>query len=605
MSGVTDTGFLLKELDDIKEAIEASLHATISPELNLSSATALGQFVGIFASYVAETWEVLEDIYRATDPDAAEGDGLDLIGAITGAGRLPAETSTVDLTVNLDDGTTLEVGRIVSVATDPSIRFVTTAEVSNATGEVGEFTVTAESELKGPYAAPEGTLTTIETPQSGWNSVTNAHVAAEVTADNTETYAIADGQTLTVKVDGAAADTATFNATAADITNTADEPWSMGTGVSLHVTVDGLAQVVVINAGPLTDITAIQAAAALDAGLSNASAVAVGARVKITSDSKGTGSSVHVTGGSANAVMVFSTTQVNGTGDFDDASAATAAEVAAVITTDIAGATGDDNGGSPRITSDASGAGTVEVTGGTANAALGFHTVAVNGFVGNAAVVGKDIESEEDFRARREELLTATGAATVDAITADLRNVTDVLSASTLTNRTDYTDANGLPPHSVEAVVLGGTDNDVAQGLWDSIAGGIRDYGTLSGTAVDDNGDNQTVNFSRPTDKPVYLEIDVIVDLGAYADGGTGDYTVGDAEVKAALLAYGDALLTGGDVIVEKTKAAALSVSGVEDISATRLKLDGAPSGGDTINLPIALREISSWATSRITVTRV
>lgn len=68
------------------------------------------------------------------------------------------------------------------------------------------------------------------------------------------------------------------------------------------------------------------------------------------------------------------------TADFGNIALATAAEVAAVITTDIAGATAADVGGFVVITSSTTGASSnLTVSGGTANAALGFDTAQVDG----------------------------------------------------------------------------------------------------------------------------------------------------------------------------------------------------------------------------------
>lgn len=68
------------------------------------------------------------------------------------------------------------------------------------------------------------------------------------------------------------------------------------------------------------------------------------------------------------------------TADFADIANATAAEVAAVLSTDLTGATAADASGSVAITSASTGASaSLRVTGGTANTALGFPTTQVNG----------------------------------------------------------------------------------------------------------------------------------------------------------------------------------------------------------------------------------
>lgn len=66
------------------------------------------------------------------------------------------------------------------------------------------------------------------------------------------------------------------------------------------------------------------------------------------------------------------------TADFADIGAATAAEVAAVLESDIVGATSIAETNKVKITSDLiTGGGSVQVTGGTANTALGFSTTTV------------------------------------------------------------------------------------------------------------------------------------------------------------------------------------------------------------------------------------
>ena len=607
MSGVTDTGFEREELADIMTSLGVTLRESVAADLNLTSASTVGQNVGAFATLLDVLWGVAEEIYNSSDPDVATGASFESIAARNGVTRLPATKSTVNLTVGIDDGVTLEAGRIVSLSTNQDTRFTTTAEVSNATGYPGNFQVAAEAEFEGAVVAPSGTITNIETPQTGWDSVTNDAVVAAVTAANSETYAIPNGRTLTAKVDGGGVQTATFNVTDALLSGANSEPFALTDGWNLSVAVDGgSAQIATFNTADFANIaiaTAAEVATVIAGDITGVTATDFG-NVVLLSDTSGSGSSVHVTGGTANAALGFSTVAAVGTGDFINAALATAAEVVTVLNTDLTGATADDNGGTPRISSDDPGTGgIIEVTGGTLNIALGFPTAAISGYDANDAAVGDEIETEEAFRLRREELVAATGAATKDAITADVRAVDDVASAETFKNDTDYTDSNGVPPHAVEVLVLGGDGDEIAQAIWDSVAGGIQVFGSTSGTAVDANGDDQTVAYSRPTSMAIWLEIDLNVTLAEYPDGGTSDYTVGDDEVKAAIIAYGDALLSGDDVIVEKAKAAAIAISGVDDISATRLGFTTGPVG--TANLTIGSREISDWATTRITVARV
>lgn len=160
------------------------------------------------------------------------------------------------------------------------------------------------------------------------------------------------------------------------------------------------------------------------------------------------------------------------------------------------------------------------------------------------AVVGRAVESDADLRERARELLQARGTATPDAIADRLvLEVEGVEAARVFENTSDTTDGAGRPPHSFEAVVLGGTDADVAQKIWDLKAAGIETFGSVSETATDTNGTDRTVNFSRATELYAHLEITITKGEG-FPDV---DETELAAQVASDVAAYGDANLSLGD----------------------------------------------------------
>ena len=176
--GVVPEGFNKKTLADIKGDIEDRQRATINPLLNLSSSSVFGQNNGIFADVVRELWDVAEAVHNGINPDSNEGAMQDFVAAITGARRLPASSSLVSLTVNIDPAVTLLVGRLVANSVTGE-QFITLEAITNGGGAPADFQVLASSVLTGPIAAPAGVLTVIDTPVAGWNTVTNALDAAE------------------------------------------------------------------------------------------------------------------------------------------------------------------------------------------------------------------------------------------------------------------------------------------------------------------------------------------------------------------------------------------------------------------------------------------
>jgi uncharacterized phage protein gp47/JayE len=214
------------------------------------------------------------------------------------------------------------------------------------------------------------------------------------------------------------------------------------------------------------------------------------------------------------------------------------------------------------------------------------------------ATPGLAIETHSELRIRRELELQRPGSSPLDAIRADLLDVTGVVAVVMYENTTDTTDAEGLPPHSVEAVAQQGTATDlaVATQLWNSKAGGIATHSSESPprtvSVVSSQGTTRLVKFTRPASRSVYLDIVITTDPDLYA---------GNAALKAALVAYGTEHLTmGADVIRARLLCEVIDFPGVTDVVTLHLGFGASPTGDS--NLLIAPREIAMLDTSRITV---
>lgn len=184
------------------------------------------------------------------------------------------------------------------------------------------------------------------------------------------------------------------------------------------------------------------------------------------------------------------------------------------------------------------------------------------------ADVGTDIETDAAFRTRRENLLTVSGKGTVDTIRAKLLLVSGVTEALVFENTSDATDSNGVPPHAIECVVLGGSDVDIAQAIFDDKPAGIATYGTdISESVVDSQGTSHTILASRADPVEMFLDITVVTSGSYPADG--------DTQVAAQLKALGDTLQIGDDVIYNQflgeTLTTAGGVAGVVDVQSMAL----------------------------------
>lgn len=174
MAGLTPDGFVAKTYEEIRAGFEAQQRATIDPNLDTSDYSALGQLNGIMATEIAGLWELAEEVYDSFDPDKAAGASQDALYSLTNTIRRGAQKSTVLTTVSLNTSTNILKGEgQASVAGNPSAKFVNDEAMVNVSGATGNFTVRFVAVATGPILANAGTLTEIDTPLAGWNSITN------------------------------------------------------------------------------------------------------------------------------------------------------------------------------------------------------------------------------------------------------------------------------------------------------------------------------------------------------------------------------------------------------------------------------------------------
>lgn len=193
------------------------------------------------------------------------------------------------------------------------------------------------------------------------------------------------------------------------------------------------------------------------------------------------------------------------------------------------------------------------------NAISGWDTV--TNFQG--AELGRDVETNAELRQRRDDELAAAGNSPFDALRAELLKIIGVTSVTLFPNNSDLTDADGVPPHAVEALVRGGDDQDIFDSLLAGVAVGIGTHGNQVGAATDSQGTSQVEKFSRATEVPIFSRIEISND---------DDYPLdGDLQVQTAILAYGAAQPTGRDAVLAAIAAQPFKIDGVLDV--TRVSL--------------------------------
>ncbi len=153
------------------------------------------------------------------------------------------------------------------------------------------------------------------------------------------------------------------------------------------------------------------------------------------------------------------------------------------------------------------------------------------------ATQGSNMETDGALRLRIAASVAIPSQSLLDGIYASIVNVTNVADAIVFENRLDTPVARAggsdLPPHSIQAIVDGGAQVDIAQAIWTKASAGVTLVGAVAQAVVDSQGFSQIILFDRPSSVTVYAII-AIQAVGAPISSDT------QTAIKLALVDFGN-----------------------------------------------------------------
>ncbi|HBZ1127915.1 MULTISPECIES: baseplate J/gp47 family protein [Klebsiella] len=161
-----------------------------------------------------------------------------------------------------------------------------------------------------------------------------------------------------------------------------------------------------------------------------------------------------------------------------------------------------------------------------------------------AATMGVAEETDAQLRVRQSQSVALASLTPFEAVDGAIANIKGVTRHKLYENDQDVPDANGLPPHSIAAIVEGGDATEIANTIRSVKDQGTTPYGSTVISVPDKYGSPHPVGFSRPVDVPVFVKI-TISPLTGYTS------QVGD-EIKAAVAAYINSLAIGASVLLSR-----------------------------------------------------
>jgi uncharacterized phage protein gp47/JayE len=140
--GLSPAGFRIKRLPNIQQDLENALKAQFG-EINVEPQSVFGQLVGVYSKVLADIWENLEDVYFSQYPNSAEGIALDNVVLLNGLTRLPASQTIVTASVFGNNGTLIPANSQIKIP-DTNTIFYNPADIviSNANANFAAITAT-------------------------------------------------------------------------------------------------------------------------------------------------------------------------------------------------------------------------------------------------------------------------------------------------------------------------------------------------------------------------------------------------------------------------------------------------------------------------------
>ena len=212
---------------------------------------------------------------------------------------------------------------------------------------------------------------------------------------------------------------------------------------------------------------------------------------------------------------------------------------------------------------------------------------------------GRSEETDEELRDRINTSGTSQGTATKPAIEGSLIEIEGVTSVLINENITMVEDGNGVPAKSYETFVAGGDLDQIAQVIWDTKPAGIRTFGNVTRAVIDNNGDIQTVSFSRPDSLYAWMRVTYTINSEeVFPDEGEDD-------MAASVVSTGEDMYRGEDYVAGKFYGSLYQTQGM---FVSNVEIAVTPYSGDsptfqTANITVENTDDLIFDTSRVLFT--
>ena len=212
------------------------------------------------------------------------------------------------------------------------------------------------------------------------------------------------------------------------------------------------------------------------------------------------------------------------------------------------------------------------------------------------ATIGAAVETDAALRARQAFSTALPSLSIKNGIEAAIGNVNGVQRFVLYENDTGVTDVNGIPAHSLSAVVEGGISTDIGKAIQIKKPPGIQTYGSTSVTVRDSKSFPIDINYFILTNIPIFFEITIKALSGYVSSTGVA--------IQQAIARYATLLPIGEDVYPSQVQGAAslIDTNLDETFYITNFKLGTSVAGLATVPIIINFNQAASTSLTNISL---
>lgn len=218
-------------------------------------------------------------------------------------------------------------------------------------------------------------------------------------------------------------------------------------------------------------------------------------------------------------------------------------------------------------------------------------------------VVGAEPQTDEELHQEQQRATSNTAYRQIDAIYAGLLNVPGVEFARVYQNTGLTADSRGIDAKSVAAVVVGGTNEDIANSIARKSANINSFFGSTEVDVTDIQGHVNKIKFSRPEEVEIDVEVNITITDSSQFPASTED---AKNQIKKNIVSYAqynlqatEGFAPGVDVIRTRLYT---PVNEVHGFKVNSLKIGKHGQGTSEADIEIAWNEVAIFKESNITV---